>query len=84
MPSSVMERIWSWRTVSQAVPAATDQIAIDANGIDERHHRGVLDHADSAPLEVKDLEAQKFGEEQELFRHRVPESIDLELLRILL
>ena len=64
--------------------AAADQVAIDANRIDQRNHRGVLDHTDSAPLEVKDLEAQKFGEEQELFRHRVPESIDLELLRILL
>ncbi len=52
-----------------------DQEAVNANRIDERDDRGILDHADPAPLKVKNLEAHKFGEEQKLFRHRAPGSI---------
>ena len=70
--------------MSHAGSHPADQIAVDANRIDQRHNRGVFDHTDPAPFEVEDLEAQKFGEEQKLFRHRVPESIDWELPRILL
>src|ERR1700684_4177655 len=65
-------------------PYSSDQVAIDANGIDQRYDGGIFNHTDPAPFEVEDLEAQNFGEEQKLFRHRVPESIVLELPRILL
>jgi hypothetical protein len=44
--------------------ASADQIAVDADWIQERYDRGVFDHTESAPLKVKDLEAKQFGEEQ--------------------
>ena len=46
--------------------AAADQIAIDADRVQKGHDGGVFDHTDSAPLKVKDLEAEQFGEEQPL------------------
>src|ERR1700683_1752320 len=55
--------------------AAADQIPVDANGIDQGNNGGVFDHADPAPLKVEDLEAEQFGKEQFLARHRSPEDI---------
>ncbi len=51
--------------------AAPDQEAVDPYRINQRDKRRVLDDANPAPLKVKDLEADKLGEEQELLiRHR--------------
>jgi hypothetical protein len=45
---------------------AADQIPIDADGVQQGHDRGVFDHTESAPLKVKDLEAEQLGKEQPL------------------
>ena len=55
--------------------AAADQIAVDADRVDQRNDSGVFDHTDPAPLKVEDLEAEQFGKEQFLVRHRWPEDI---------
>ena len=41
----------------QPGPAAADQEAVDADGVDQRDERGVFDHAEPAALQVIDLEA---------------------------
>src|SRR5881394_2765997 len=55
--------------------ATADQETIDADGVQQRHDRGVFDHTKSAPLKVKDLEAEQLGEEQPFIRHKWPKPI---------
>ena len=55
--------------VSQASRAA-DQEAVDAGGVDQRNHSGVLDPADAAALEVEHRHGQQFREKKEIVRHR--------------
>jgi hypothetical protein len=43
--------------------------------MDQGDKRGVFDHTEAAPPQVKDPEAHKFGEEQKIVRHRWPKSI---------
>ena len=50
--------------------AAAYQVAVDAGRMNQRNDGGVFDDAESAPLQVIDLEAQQFGEVQDLIRHR--------------
>src|ERR1022692_5218053 len=50
--------------------------------MDQGDNGGVFDEAQSAALQVIDLEAQQFGEEEEFIRHREsPESINVQARR---
>ena len=58
-------------------PAAADQEAVDAGRMNQGNDGGVFDEAEAAALEVIDLEAQQFGEKEEVVRHREsPEPIN--------
>ena len=50
--------------------AAAHQKAVDAGGVDERNHGGVLDPADAAALEVEHRHGQQFREVTGVVRHR--------------
>src|SRR5262249_13762506 len=58
--------------------AAADQKAVEPDRIDQGNEGGIPDHTNPAVFEVKDLEAEQFGKEQDLFRHRGAGDMDLE------
>ena len=49
---------------------ATQKKAVYADRIDQRNDRGVFDHTNPTASQVEDPETHKFGEEQNLIRHR--------------
>ena len=49
---------------------AADQEAVDAGGVDDGDHGGVLDPADAAAFEVDHRHGQQFREVEEIVRHR--------------
>ncbi len=60
-------------------PAAAHEKPVYAGGMDEGNNGGVFDQAQAAALQVIDLEAQKFGEKEEVVRHREsPEPITID------
>ena len=54
----------------QPGPSAAHQEAVDAGRMDQGNNGGVFDQAEAAALKVIDLEAQQFGEKEEVVRHR--------------